>query len=234
MQNMDLSQFNSFIEQAREKLLCDANCQKNKNTQDLENIYLKAQSNIYTAPAQLEEARKNYFIYTKGQVGYEEMEEEILEKKISVLRQQLEKRNETEITQLEQDINSYTNIYSNYRNLLDLYIKYKTENAKYKKELEDKESNIITNDRKTYYENQGIETLQFIYSYFFLFIYGIFVIIYIILIFFYSKNLTWVKRIGGLIGLLLLPYLSVYILSTIIWFAHFIYSFLPKNIYWNF
>jgi hypothetical protein len=233
MQNMDLSQFNSFIEQARDKLLCDSTCQENRKTQDLEQIYLKAQSNVYTAPSQLEEARKNYFISSKGQAVYDEMEEKMLEKKISVLKQQLEKRNETEISQLEQDIDSYTNLYKNYHNLVDLYLKYKTENTKYKKELHEKESDIITNDRKTYYENQGIETLQFIYSYFFLFTYGIFIIIYIILAFFYSRNLTWFKKIGGLLGLLLLPFLSVYILSTIIWLAHFIYSFLPKNVYWK-
>jgi ABC-type multidrug transport system fused ATPase/permease subunit len=230
---MDLSQFNSFIEQARDKLLCDANCQKERQTQDLEAIYLQAQSNLYNAPSQLQEARKNYFISSKGEAVYEEMQEEILEKRISVLKEELETRNIEEVRQLKIDIDIYANLYTNYRNMVDLYVKYVTENAKYKKELTEKESEITTNDRKTYYENQGIETLQFIYSYFFLFIYGIFLVIYIFLAIFYIRNGSLLKRVALFVSFLFLPSLSVYIISSIMWIFHLLYSFLPKNVYWK-
>ena len=68
---------------------------------------------------------------------------------------------------------------------LDRFIKF--DRAKYIelfKQLKEETNDLLTNDRKTYYQDQGIDNLKFYYHYFLLFIYVIVVLIYVVYNFF--------------------------------------------------
>ena len=53
---------------------------------------------------------------------------------------------------------------TNFDNLKDTYTYYNTDNAALMKKMGSNDSNVITNYRKTYYEQQGISNLDFYYD----------------------------------------------------------------------
>ena len=79
--------------------------------------------------------------------------------------------------------------------MFDLYLKYKNENIELEKKLKDETNDILTNDRKTYYQDQGINNLKFFYHYFLLLIYIIVVLCYVVYNFMYTTQLSILVRI---------------------------------------
>jgi ABC-type transport system involved in cytochrome bd biosynthesis fused ATPase/permease subunit len=110
-----------------------------------------------------------------------------------------------------------------------LYLKYTQENAILTKKLKDESNDILTNERKTYYQDQGIDTLKFFYSYFLITIYAICVIGFGVSSFVFPSKFEWKIRVGILVGLILLPFICTWILALIVNSLHKIYSVLPKN-----
>lgn len=140
------------------------------------------------------------------------------------------------ITTIKNDINTnlteYSSLYSNYTFLLDLYEKYIEEKSQnYQKTSKDK-SNILVNERKTFYKDQSINLLNN-YYYWFIVIYIITVIIFIIFLILFPPVWSIFKKIGISIGLIVLPFTSFYILSFIIEIFRQIYNILPKNTHLN-
>jgi hypothetical protein len=112
-----------------------------------------------------------------------------------------------------------------------LYLNYKKENIELAKELKDNTSDVLTNERKTYYENQGIDTLNFVYYYILLLVYFIFLVGYIVTTLFYPSQLNWKIRFGIFLLLVILPFISPWILAFVISIMYKIYDLLPKNIH---
>jgi hypothetical protein len=203
----NLNNFNSFIEQARQTITCDSTCQKKKGEQSLKQEYLNAQTNLATAPDKLTLAEKITTLFTDNF--------------------------EKEIIDITSNNFTYSNLLINFKNVVDLYFQYKKENIYLKNELKQMTNDVVINDRKTYYENQGIEFLQYIYYYSFVFIYSFLVIIYIVISFVYTSHQSVKYRVFILIGLIILPFISSYIISLIINIVLIIYKVLPKNSYLN-
>ena len=65
------------------------------------------------------------------------------------------------------ELNDYQNNLVNFNNLKDTYTYYNTENAALLANSDSNDSNIVTNYRKTYYEEQGISNLNYYYDVFF-------------------------------------------------------------------
>ena len=97
------------------------------------------------------------------------------------------------------------------------------------KQLKNETSDVLTNDRKTYYQDQGISNLKFYYHYFFLLIYVIIVLAYVIYNFIYPSQFSIFMRIIFLALMLLLPFISTWILEKIVGIIYGIYDWLPKN-----
>jgi VIT1/CCC1 family predicted Fe2+/Mn2+ transporter len=127
------------------------------------------------------------------------------------------------------NVETYNGLLINLTNVFELYLKYKKENVELFKKLQDETSDILTNDRKTYYQDQGIDNLKFIYHYVILTIYVIAVLCYVVFSFIYPSNLSMLLRIVILILMILLPFFSTLILGKIIEIIHNIYYLLPKN-----
>ena len=104
------------------------------------------------------------------------------------------------------------------------------ENTELEKELKDTVSDILTNDRKTFYEDQGIENLNYYYS----FIRTIYIIVAIgfsISLFFVANQFSFFKKIGIILLLSLYPFISTRLLSWIIQLYYVVVNALPKNMY---
>jgi hypothetical protein len=226
----DIKNFNTLVEKAKNIITCDSNCQKQKQTEELKQKYLAAKTNLSSASYQLEDAEKKYVIFTEGELAYNNKKQEELRNKSKLITSKFNDNFKNDAKIIHSKINSYDSISNNVKNILELYKKYKVENTILKKQMNDKSSDVLTNERKTYYENQDIDNLKFWYHYIALSAYSIFVMAYAFNAFLYSSQLSWTRRIVILILLILLPFLSPYVLAFIITIIYKIFTLFPKNV----
>jgi hypothetical protein len=229
--NLNLNKFNSLINQASNAIMCDSDCQRKKQAESLKQKFETAQANLATAPGQLQVAERNYVTLTQGETVYSELQDQQLSEEAEKISDQIRELVTAAAAEITTDIESYNGLIINFKNVVELHHKYLMENIRLEKDLKNEIDDVSKNDRKTYYENQEIDNLKYYYTYFFMFIYAICVICFIIFGFIYPSQTTVVKRLFIFIGLLILPFLSTWLLGSLIKFIYYLYSLLPKNVY---
>jgi hypothetical protein len=209
------AQINALLANSAQALACGPDCQKIKTTQELEQIYLDSQTNMLTAPIQLEEARKNYYTFSKGESAYNTMLEDDLKKKADIIGQEITK-NFLEEVKKAITLNVYYNTdLINSKNTTELYSDYLNKNKEFEKTIKNIHGDILTQDRKTFYETQEYDTLHFWYR-IFLSIYYILVVIFLLGLIFSPNQLNGYQKIGIFILLVVYPFIINYIFSFII------------------
>jgi hypothetical protein len=226
----DLNKFNSFLNAATQAVTCDSECQRNKRETQLKEKYLTSKTNLDLAKPQYELARQKYYTYVDGQSGYNEMIENELNKKADLFGEKFKENYLLEKEKIESQLQTYDGILINFRNIIELHEKYKKENIKLFKQLKNETNDILTNERKTYYEDQQNDYLDTYYNVLFV-IYCIVLICYMIFSRIYPSSFDWKARF--FIGLLLasLPFISTWLLGMIINLIYWLFSLLPKNVY---
>ena len=227
----DLNKFNSFIESANNIISCNADCQKNKTVQQLRSKLEQAESNLVLAEPQLQIAEQNYYTQIAGQSGYNELMRDRLNENAELFVRSFKDNYESEISKIKTELESFKGLAINYRNVLDLYEQYKEENRRLFRDLKDETNDILTNDRKTYYENQQIDGLNVIYYYILWIIYIIIVICFAVFSFIYPSTLNFKMRIFLLVAFIILPFISTFLLGKIIQLFYWLFGLLPKNVY---
>ncbi len=229
--NNNLNRFNSLINQASNAIMCDSNCQRKKQAESLKQKFETAQANLATAPGQLQVAERNYVTLTQGAGAYSDLQDKQLTDKAEEIANQINELVASAAAEITTDIATYNGLLINFKNVVELHHKYKKENIKLEKSLKDEINDVSKNDRKTYYENQEIDNLKYYYNYFFMTIYIICVICFVIFGFIYPSQTSLIKRLFIFIGLIILPFLSTWLLGSLIEFIYYLYSLLPKNVY---
>ena len=129
-------------------------------------------------------------------------------------------------------LNKYQNNLTNFNNLKDTYTYYNNDNAALIKKIDSNDSNIVTNYRKTYYEQQGISNLSFYYDVLF-YIY-MFVFFAIIISLFTSQSYFSVSTNLIILFLLIIyPYVSTIIFYYIMELFSQVNDLIPTNVYTN-
>ena len=85
-------------------------------------LYLNAQTNLATAPNQVQTAKKNYVLFTQGQVRYDEQVDNDLTKKAKELASFYSENFNKECQNVFTDIETYSGLLANLRNVFDLYV----------------------------------------------------------------------------------------------------------------
>jgi len=222
--------FNSFLELASQNIMCDQECQKRKTSDQLKQDYLNAQTNLITAPVQVEETKKKYVAFTQGETAYNQLQTSEINQKANSISMDYQKIFDEELDKIKSQIQGYNRLLINFTNVVELYIKYKKENILLFKELKDETSDVLTNERKTFYEDQGIDNLKFIYYYILLTIYVICVICFFAFSLIYQTSYNWKIKLAFFMAFIILPFVSTYILDFVIGLVYFIYRLLPKNV----
>ena len=235
-QQISTEKLNSLLEQSVNTLSCGPTCQKAKIEKELKQKYLDAQTNIKTAPDKLETTRKNYYVFTEGKTFYDDMLEEELKKKAEIMGKMLAENFRDEIINVK-TMNSYYNTSLNNSDYTkELYAVYLEKNKIIQNGIKNHHADVVTNDRKTYYETEAIQDLKGWYTLFW-YIYNLFVIpIFIFALARRSSDNFFVKIIINIITLLIAiayPYLIDYIARFIYGFFHSAWKQLPKNVYNN-
>jgi hypothetical protein len=213
MSNLD--NFNNLINLANQAISCGPSCQNEKQAQQLQQMYLTAQANVASAPQQLTTATKDYITYTQGESGYNNYIDTELQKQANSIVDAFQKNFNDNVNKIITNLNSYNGVVINFDNIFDLYTKYKMDNNKLEASQKTTYSDTLTNDRKSYYEDEGLKKLKN-YYYFFLFIYIFVIVVFILSIFLVNTNVKFMTRIFILILLILYPFVCY-------WIVHFLY-----------
>jgi hypothetical protein len=230
-QNYNLDKFNSMIDQATQAISCGPDCQNQQTSEQLKQTYLNAQTNLATAPNNVYVSRKNYIVYDEGQPAYDELINTELSQQAQSLSSYYQTSFNSECQNINFNIDTYSGLLINLKNVFDLYFKYKMDNTEMLKQLKDETNDILTNDRKTYYQDQGIDNLNLYYHYFFLLIYIIVVLCYLVYNFMYTSQLSILVRGIIFVLMILLPFFSTWILEKIVAVIYDVYNWLPKNMH---
>ena len=107
-QQASTEKLTSLLEKSLNTLSCGPTCQKIKIGKTLNQKYLDAQTNMRTAPVQLETTRKNFYVFTEGRPYYDDMLEKELKKKAAILAKTLAENFHEEISNAIM-MNSYYN-----------------------------------------------------------------------------------------------------------------------------
>jgi hypothetical protein len=136
-----------------------------------------------------------------------------------------------DVNNINSQIASYNGLLINFTNIIELYLQYKEENTELTKKFKYDSNDILTNERKSFYEEQNVENLNFYYFYFLIIIYIILIICFQIFYFFYPSNYSWLTRLGLFVIFIVLPFISTWLLQLVLYFLQIIYDILPKNVY---
>jgi hypothetical protein len=228
--SLDLSGLNKLIEQANESITCDATCMQERERQQLLQQYLDAGTNVVNAPQLLISAQKNFITFTQGENGYNEFLDNDLQSKADLFVKTYQSKFDRDVNLILTNIKTFEGFLVNFNNVVDLYKKYKMENNDLEKQLKITTSDTLTNDRKAYYEDEGLQRLR-TYYYFFLFIYIIVVVVFILAMFLVKTNVTISKRIFILLLLISYPFVCIWLFRIIRNIFKRGMDYLPKNVY---
>jgi hypothetical protein len=227
----NFNNFKSFLSKAAATIACGSECQKQKTSEQLKQNYLNSQTNLDSAPNQLQVAQQKYITFTQGQQAYNNLNSQQLTQKAETESSNFQNNFNKEAVEIQLSIDTYSGLYINLQNVYDLFVNYKNENEELYKRLKDETSDTLTNARKTYYEDEGIDNLQFWYYYVLLTIYVIFALSFGILSFIYPSQINWKYRLAIFIILAALPFISTYLLDLLLVIINYIYGLMPKNVH---
>lgn len=134
------------------------------------------------------------------------------------------------LTRINVILPSYTAQLKEYYYLFDLNKKYDDENEDYNTNTKKEYSDMLKNQRKTFYQDQGIDSLDN-YYYWLCAVYILTVFICAISFFIFPSDWSPMKQLLALVFLILLPFVSTYTMTVFIRLLYGAYNLLPKNTY---
>jgi hypothetical protein len=118
----------------------------------------------------------------------------------------------------------------NSKNTKELYQEYLIKNKEMEVTIRDSHGDVLTNDRKTYYETSALDGLLNWYNTLW-YIFYVLVAVYVIGIFFVSNQTSMVVKIVSSVLLVFFPYYINYLVKGIYNFFKSIYAQFPKSVY---
>jgi hypothetical protein len=232
LSNFNIDNFNSFLSQASETIACGPSCKEKEKSQQLEKNYLDAETNVVSAPQQLFTAKKEYITNTQGESGYNEYIDKELQNKAQTIASNYQTKFNNSVNTIKTNIQIYDGLLINFNNVVDLYKKYKKENNDLEKKLKITYSDTLTNDRKNYYEDQGINRVK-TYYYFLLFVYVFIVFVFLLSVFLVKTDVKLSIRLLILFLLIIYPFVCYWVFIILQKVFLDIKSYFPNNVYGN-
>lgn len=231
-QKISQEKINQLLDFSSENLICGPDCQKNKTSSELKQKYLDAQTNLQIAPINLENTKKNYYVYSEGLPFYNNMLEEELQQKADTISKLVSENFNSEVS----DANTM-NIYLNTALINSKYTKellanYLEKNKQLELELKESYGDILTNDRKTYYETDALNSLTLWYRLFW-YIYYVLVVMIVLAFIFSPIKLLKIQKLIISVLVIFYPYYIDYIVRWVYGLWKLLISRLPKNVYNN-
>lgn len=225
-----LMQTNDLVQQVTSALVCGPECQAEQTNAGLLTQYHSAQIDMLDGPDKLGYTANSYYSYAKGPSAGRAFNEG----KLKNLAENIANKYSSEYTSLSDSTHVLNQAYQsdviNTAHAQDLYESYLLKNQKLRVELDNTLSDVATNDRKSFYEDQQLDTLIWYYKWHLL-IYGIILLSFFLSFFFVSSSVGFFTRIGIFIGMILYLFYAKYVVIWLLQKINYIVSFFPKNVY---
>lgn len=141
------------------------------------------------------------------------------------------KKYDDNINTITSQLDIYNGLLVNLKNVIELDRTYRMENNQLFKQLKENTHDVLTNERKTFYEDQENDVLNTYYYNILWIIYVIVVICIIVFSLIYTSQSNWKVKIFIVIVFIFLPFISSWLLGKIIYIIYWLFNLLPKNVY---
>ena len=195
---------------------CGPECQKAQRDETLRRSYDQSLLNMKEAPNKVKVAEKEYYISMNGSEFYNNVLKDRYTTEISDESSKIINDQKNNLTTFNSIVNDYdvSNLYI--KRITDLMDRLVLENTNLNSKIDRLSSNVTTNDRKTYYEEEQITNIGTWKTYI-LYIYWLLFIVYcVVALIFKNKILcykTWIKiLILALVPMIIFPLLKKLIL----------------------
>lgn len=158
-----LNQLNQLHDKNADALKCTPGtpCGIQQENDVLEEKYLEAKNNYETAPMQLDDARRNLIVATKGEAAYNDARRKELTKIANKNAKDMYSEYLNGKQFIEESIITLTESIENKDNVKELRDNYWKENEILKKKIANFTNDVSTNDRKTYYQDEYYDKLTY-------------------------------------------------------------------------
>lgn len=157
---LPMNKINEMIESSKDTLLCNSNCQRDKKAKELRNSLCNAEKTLVTAPGNVSDAERNYYVYTKGEKGYEDIMYKRYVGEANTIKLDATVKHRSLMTEMDELVDIYkvntTNL-SRLNELLSIRLK---ENEELKKTIDDDTGSKSTNQRRVVYGDRELEWLN--------------------------------------------------------------------------
>jgi hypothetical protein len=195
-----------------EDIECNELCQNNKKGKQLYNDYVSAKKNLSTAPAKLETSVEKYYTYTKGKDKYNAYLDNILNTNSEQTKDIINNVFLKNVSDVNHNIERYKESHITFTTLIELYHKYFKENELLIHRISNTTSDILTNERNSFYQSQNTESTTY-YNKTMVYIYITLVIICIALMFMRPNNVKFNTKAYILLFLVVSPFILFFIFS---------------------
>lgn len=229
------NKLNGLIAMAKDHLMCNADCQKARESSKLKQIWETAQSNLKTAPSQEEIAEKNYYVYDKGYSKYQDLLFDRYSKTAQEMKESSLLKHKTLLNELKTLMTKYEaeTIYSiRMHELLKLR---KKENKQLREDIDDYIKNVQTAARKVDYTTIESTWITKVRKGLLFFYYSLLIVYFLISDYFitakYKDKKVWLMIVVYFIFPYFLNWLIIqlYYLKT---YIHHLFTTRPfKNVY---
>ena len=225
---MDLDKVNALLRQATETIGCDMDCQNANKKKELEKIFLDAKNDVVNAPLKLKTAAKNYYEFSSGDAGYNEYLDKELTAEAITKTTEFETKFNTNAANVEKSIDMLDGLSLNRENIVDSLKTFEEKNAKLSEQISDTENDTLMDERKMFYEEEGISGLGFYYNILSYFNYAL-MIIFVVLNFTNSSLYSFRQRLAIFILIATYPFFASKLLNWFLRIVEAIKNILPKN-----
>jgi len=197
-------------------ITCDATCQEEKKKKELLYMnYVDAEENLRNAPNKLNDAEKKYYLSIYGQAEYNDLlmnryKREIYDKNANALNS-FNNKKENILLLLEQ-YNKNILLNDKLNELINITLK---DNNEFIDKIDKIDTNINTNERKIYYDDNQVNRLKF-FKKIMVYILLVSYIIFLIILLFSKKELLNYKIVILFTILLIIPLFFIPIITRIV------------------
>jgi len=225
-----INQINDMITTTNTSCLVGSDCYNRTQASALKNTYSQAQYNMDNASAQYKDAKKNYIINTQGEQVYETQNQQEINAEASAF---VLKKTETFSLYLQTAVNNnnnFSSIVDSSKYVDDVFLQITKNNMDLERNIINTDNDILTNDRKKYYEQENYDTLDWWYK-LWLYIYILLLVVFAIAIFLANSQFSIMSKVGILILFIAYIFITKPIILWLFSVMRLLYSFLPKNVY---
>jgi len=232
---LPVNKLNGLIAMAKDHLLCNKECQKEREATRLKKVWESSEHNLKTAPVQVEVAEKNYYLFDKGYSKYQDVLFDRYSKTAEETKQTSLAKHKTLLNELKTLMINYDaeTIYSKRMN--ELLRLRKKENKQLRADIDTYIGVTQTDARKVDYENietSWIAKVRTMLTYFY---YGLFVAYILFSNYFATEKYKSIKAWLLMVTYLIFPWLLNWIIIQLYHiknYIHHLFMIRPyKNVY---